>query len=74
MTAPTWLSPEAAAIYLDVTTRTLTAWRVSGGGPSYARLGKRNGRVRYDRRALDAWMEMRMHEYTGSEQDRRPAA
>lgn len=38
-----------AAAYLNVSTRTLQAWRLRGGGPEYVKLGNA---VRYDRATL----------------------
>jgi hypothetical protein len=38
-----------AAEFLDVSVRTLQAWRVRGGGPRYCKIGRA---VRYQRRAL----------------------
>lgn len=45
-----------AAAYLNVSTRTLQAWRVRGGGPEYVKLGNA---VRYDREALDRYISAR---------------
>jgi hypothetical protein len=39
-----------------VSPRTLEAWRVRGGGPTYIKIGKR---AVYDTRDLDAFMEAR---------------
>ena len=38
-----------AAIFLGVSVRTLQAWRIRGGGPPYAKMGRS---VRYQRRTL----------------------
>lgn len=43
-----------AAAYLNVSHRTLQAWRLRGGGPRYLKLG---AAVRYDRADLDAWLD-----------------
>ena len=42
-----------AAAYLNVSQRTLQAWRLRGGGPEYVKLG---GAIRYDRDALDRFI------------------
>ncbi len=44
-----------AAAYMGSATSTLNKLRCIGGGPVFARLGKR--RVVYDVRDLDAWLE-----------------
>lgn len=43
------LNENQAAEILGVSTRTLQAWRVRGGGPPYVKIGRA---VRYQRRAL----------------------
>lgn len=43
-----------AAAYLNVSPRTLQAWRLRGGGPAFVKLGNA---VRYDRTALDRFIE-----------------
>jgi excisionase family DNA binding protein len=45
-----------AAVYLNVSPRTLQAWRLRGGGPEYVKLGNA---VRYDRDALDRFIAER---------------
>lgn len=42
-----------AAAYLGVSTQTLELYRVTGGGPSYAKLGRL---VRYRRAKLEEWL------------------
>lgn len=51
------MSTEQAADYLGLSAKTLEAFRYKGGGPRFAKLGKR--RVVYDRRDLDDWFESR---------------
>jgi len=51
-----WDDDETAA-RLSVSTRTLEAWRYRGGGPPYVRLARRC--VRYDPRAVAAWLRER---------------
>jgi len=48
------LRPPKAAKYLGIGEGTLAQMRVSGGGPQYIKLG---GRVFYDTRDLDRWIE-----------------
>jgi hypothetical protein len=48
------LRPPKAAEYLGISEGTLAKWRVSGGGPQYLKLA---GRVFYDTRDLDRWIE-----------------
>jgi excisionase family DNA binding protein len=43
-----------AATYLSLSASSLNRWRVSGGGPRYVKLG---GKVLYDVRDLDQWIE-----------------
>jgi excisionase family DNA binding protein len=43
-----------AARLLSLSSRTLQAWRLKGGGPPFVRLGRA---VRYQRAALAKWME-----------------
>jgi predicted DNA-binding transcriptional regulator AlpA len=43
-----------AAEFLGVSTRTLQAWRVSGRGPRYCKIGRA---VRYQRRELVSFQE-----------------
>lgn len=45
------------ADYLGLTTRTLQAWRVKGGGPPFLRVSPRV--IRYRRVEIDAWLEAR---------------
>ncbi|AGA90541.1 hypothetical protein Thimo_1769 [Thioflavicoccus mobilis 8321] len=60
MTSPTesparrLATEKEAAAFLNVSPRTLQAWRVRGGGPEYVKLG--NAAVRYDPAALDRFV------------------
>lgn len=56
------LTEGEAADFTRLSIRTLQAWRVKGGGPSFAKLG---GAVRYRRRDLVAWIEARVSRTTG---------
>jgi hypothetical protein len=47
--------PEQLAAYLQVSADTLETWRRRGGGPAYLKL--KNGRIRYEGRAVLAWKE-----------------
>ena len=53
----------AAADYLQVSKRTLQAWRVKGGGPCFLKLGRA---VRYERKALDAYVAARRYKNTAA--------
>jgi len=53
----TYLTPKEAAEHLGCSKSFLDAKRLTGGGPTYSRLGSRS--VRYSRKDLDAWMESR---------------
>lgn len=46
-----WTENEAAA-FLKLSTRTLQAWRVGGGGPPFEKLGRA---VRYSKRSVIEW-------------------
>ena len=48
------ITPELAEL-LRVSPRTVESWRVTGAGPSFRKLGR--GRVLYDRRDVEAWLE-----------------
>jgi excisionase family DNA binding protein len=48
------LTVAEAATYLSLSASTLNKLRVSGGGPRYVKIG---GKVLYDERDLDQWIE-----------------
>jgi predicted DNA-binding transcriptional regulator AlpA len=48
------LNENEAAQFLGLSSRTLQAWRVRGGGPPYVKIGRA---VRYQRRALVNFQE-----------------
>jgi len=48
------LTEVQAADVLNLSIRTLQAWRIKGGGPSFVRAGRA---IRYRRRDLLAWMD-----------------
>jgi excisionase family DNA binding protein len=50
-----------AAVYIPCGVSTLNKLRVTGGGPRYIKLG---GRVLYDERDLDKWLEANKHDST----------
>jgi len=52
-----------AAAYLNLSPRTLQAWRRRGDGPRYLKLG---AAVRYDRADLDAWLSERLRANTAA--------
>ncbi|MEL7684412.1 helix-turn-helix domain-containing protein [Citromicrobium bathyomarinum] len=51
------MNVEEAADYVRLGTSTLNRFRVTGGGPRYAKLG---GAVRYRKADLDAWIAGRV--------------
>lgn len=51
------MNVEEAAKYVRLGVGTLNRFRVTGGGPRYAKLG---GAVRYRREDLDAWIAGRL--------------
>lgn len=59
------LSTDATSLYLQVHPRTLVSWRVEGGGPPYARVGRR---VFYRQTDLDQWLDDHVFTDTGHEQ------
>jgi excisionase family DNA binding protein len=56
------LSEIEAARYLGISVRTLQAWRVRGGGPTFCRLGLRA--IRYRRSDLDVFVNRNTAEST----------
>ena len=53
MTAPQLLRENAAAVYLDLSPKTLNRWRWAGKGPNYTTLG---GAARYLIADLDSFI------------------
>ncbi|CTQ69499.1 helix-turn-helix transcriptional regulator [Roseibium alexandrii] len=51
------LNENKAAEYLGLSVRTLQAWRVRGGGPTFVKAGRA---VRYRPDDLNAWINERM--------------
>lgn len=58
------LTEDEAADFLNISTRTLQAWRVRGGGPVFNRLGRA---VRYRVDALEAWLKANARANTSQE-------
>lgn len=54
----TVLTERQAAEYLQLSPRTLQAWRLRGGGPAFVRISKRC--VRYRLVDIQAWAEERL--------------
>lgn len=69
--APLLLKQREAAAYLGVSSSFLEKRRVYGGGPRFAKIGRR---VAYRQVDLDAWVEARMHESTSEAPARASAA
>ncbi|MDE0407757.1 MAG: helix-turn-helix domain-containing protein [Alphaproteobacteria bacterium] len=61
-TRPRYLDTKQAAAYLGLSPKTLVKMRVTGGGPRYAKVGRR---VIYDVADLDSWVEKRKRRFTG---------
>jgi excisionase family DNA binding protein len=57
------LTENQAAEFLNLSTRTLQAWRIKGGGPRFARLGRA---VRYRQADLNEWLESRTLVHTSA--------
>jgi hypothetical protein len=55
------LLPKEAAERLRVSVKTLESWRCTGGGPRYAKFGKR---VLYPLAELEAWEKSRLRDNT----------
>jgi predicted DNA-binding transcriptional regulator AlpA len=55
---------EQEARRLNLSKRTLQAWRTRGDGPPYVKLGRA---VRYDPRASDAWLASRTRRHTADQ-------
>lgn len=54
--APALVNETMAALHLDISPRTLQAWRIRGEGPAFVKLGRS---VRYDRAELDRFIAER---------------
>jgi len=63
------LTETEAATLLNISTRTLQAWRIRTCGPAYIRAGRA---IRYRKRDLLAWMEANTVRRGESLADRRP--
>lgn len=61
-----YLRQEDVAEFLAVSVRTLEAWRLSGEGPLYVRLGRKKA-VRYKREELEAFLAARTFRSTSEE-------
>lgn len=63
------VSETEAARLLDVSVRTLQAWRAQDAGPPYVRVGRL---IRYVRASLLAWITSRTHTPSGRTQSQLP--
>ena len=63
MTQPRLIDEKQAAEFLAISPRTLQAWRVTGGGPIFKKIGRV---VRYDCADLAAFITARTHTSTAS--------
>ena len=59
-----WLRTRQAALYLNLSYRTLVKLRSSGGGPTYRKVG---GTVLFQMDELDAWIDSRSFTSTSEE-------
>lgn len=57
------LPVDDAAAYLSLSRATLDKWRVQGGGPEFARIGRR---IFYRRRVLDQFISGRTYPHTSA--------
>lgn len=48
------MTPQQLASFLQVSTSTLKAWRISREGPRFARIGRS---IRYNQAEVNAWVE-----------------
>ena len=65
------LGESETAKMLSVSTRTLQAWRLKGGGPMFVRCGRA---VRYRRRDLISWIDANAVSSTSQEPGQGPAS
>ena len=63
----TWVDTETAAAHLGVPKRTLEAFRLTGGGPKYAKCGRK---VRYRIDWINSWLEGRVVQNTAEAKQR----
>jgi len=59
------MTEKQASDYLQLTTRTLQAWRYRGGGPKYIRVSSKC--VRYRQSDIDKWLASRIASSTSEE-------
>lgn len=57
------INEHEAASFIGHSVRTLQKWRVTGQGPKYVRISARS--IRYRRRELINWCEVRLQRHTG---------
>ncbi len=53
-----WLDTKRLSEELGISCRTVEAWRISGDGPPFVRLGR--SLVRYRRQHVDEWLAERL--------------
>ena len=74
MSATALLTTSEAARVLGVQAQTLRAWRLSGRGPSYVRLGAgKFARACYAREEIDRWIAARTFTSTAHESQSKAA-
>lgn len=60
------ISPNILADRLTVSPSTLAAWRMTGTGPAYIKLGRR---VVYDPKAIFSWLERNTRQSTSQKME-----
>ena len=59
-----FFTPETLSKELEITMSTLAKWRLYGGGPRYAKMGKN---IRYEKCDVDEWVENNKRRTTSCE-------
>ncbi len=55
-TSPVLLTEKESADLMRISPKTLQAWRTSGGGPAFTKVGRA---VRYSRDTIESWLRSR---------------
>jgi hypothetical protein len=65
---PDWVDTKELASWLHLSPQTFRKWRLTGGGPPYAKFGNR---VLYKRKDVESWLAERTFKHTADESARR---
>jgi len=65
---PDWVDTKELASWLHLSSQTFRKWRLTGGGPPYAKFGNR---VLYKRMDVESWLAERTFKHTADECARR---